>query len=290
LTDVHPLEDEAEQLAAALPPLMIEAERLASVVSLGVHGRRKAGIGESFWQFRRYRAEDPSVAIDWRQSAKSPHLFVREREWEAAQGVWFWRDGSRGMQFHSNQVSKLGRANLLAVALASLLVRGGERVALFGDVRGPQGSRPALRRLARALSEESGAVSALPPEAPIAKNGHLVWLSDFLVPLREFERSLVQFTRAGAQAHLVHIIDPAEEEFPYSGRTRFEAADGSLSETLGRAENVGDSYRTRFKAHAESITACARKLNWSYLAHRTDRSPHSALIGLYAEMSGATRR
>jgi uncharacterized protein (DUF58 family) len=290
LTVAHPLEDEAEHLAAALPPLMIEAERVASVVSLGVHGRRKSGIGESFWQFRRYRAEDPSVAIDWRQSAKSPHLFVREREWEAAQGVWFWRDGSLGMQFHSNHVSKLDRANLLAVALATLLVRGGERVALFGDAQGPRGSRAALRRLARTLSGGSAPAMTLPPEAPIAKHGRLVWLSDFLVPLPEFERSVAQFTRAGVQAHLVHIIDPAEEEFPYSGRTRFEAADGSLSETLGRAESVGDSYRARFKAHTESIAASARKLNWSYLAHRTDRSPHSALIGLYAEMSGANRR
>jgi uncharacterized protein (DUF58 family) len=289
LTDFHPLEDEAERFAAALPPLMIEAERLASVVSLGVHGRRKAGMGESFWQFRRYRAEDPSAAIDWRQSAKSPHLFVREREWEAAQGVWFWRDGSRGMQFGSERVSKLERANLLAVALASLLVRGGERIAIFGDRRGPQGSRSALRRLARALTDE-GSTSALPPEAPIAKNGQLVWLSDFLFPLAEFERSLAQFTRIGAQVHLIHIIDPAEEEFPYSGRTRFEAADGILSETLGRAENVADSYRARFRAHAESIAASARKLNWGYLAHRTDRSPHTALIGLCAEMSGATRR
>ena len=38
---------------------------------------------------------DSSAAIDWRQSAKSQHIFVREREWEAAQTVWFWRDASR---------------------------------------------------------------------------------------------------------------------------------------------------------------------------------------------------
>ena len=59
-------------------------------------------MGESFWQFRRYASEDPSTAIDWRQSAKSQHLFVREREWEAPQSVWFWRDGSPGMQFKSD--------------------------------------------------------------------------------------------------------------------------------------------------------------------------------------------
>ncbi len=269
---------------------MIEAERLAAAVSLGVHGRRKAGIGESFWQFRRYRAEDPSTAIDWRQSAKSTHLYVREREWEGAQGVWFWRDGSAGMQFRSGDVSKFDRANLLAVALASLLVRGGERVTLFGSGRSPKASRLALRRLAGALSLAPPLQSALPPEAPITRNGQLVWFSDFLSPLPELERHLAWFTRSGVQAYLVHIIDPAEEEFPYTGRTRFEAVGEKLGATLGRAESVRDAYRMRFKAHTEAVASIARKFNWSYLAHRTDRSPIAALIALYAEMSGATRR
>jgi uncharacterized protein (DUF58 family) len=130
----NPLHEQAEQLAASLPPLLVEAERLASSVSLGVHGRRKAGMGESFWQFRRYAPEDPAASVDWRQSAKSQHLFVREREWEAAQAVWFWRDGSATMRFKSqfSEITKIDRAALLALALGSLLLRGGERVGLFG--------------------------------------------------------------------------------------------------------------------------------------------------------------
>src|SRR5258706_14680868 len=101
--------EEAESLAAALPPLLVEAERLASSIWLGVHGRRKAGMGETFWQFRRYRVEDPATAIDWRQSAKSQHLFVRERGWEAAETVWFWRDASVGMRYaYSKQVRRSG--------------------------------------------------------------------------------------------------------------------------------------------------------------------------------------
>src|SRR6195952_5128416 len=107
---------------------MVAADHLAASVSLGVHGRRRAGMGETFWQFRRYASPDSSSAIDWRQSAKSQHIYVREREWEAAQTVWFWRDASENMNFKSgpkdNSVSKRSRADLLALALASLLVRG----------------------------------------------------------------------------------------------------------------------------------------------------------------------
>ena len=144
------MREQAETIAAALPPLLVAAERLASAVNLGVHGRRKAGIGETFWQFRRYQSEDPTTAIDWRQSAKSQHLFVREREWEAAEAVWLWRDGGPTMRFASTPgaMTKIDRASVLALAVASLLIRGGERIALLGDGdgRGPSASCAALGR------------------------------------------------------------------------------------------------------------------------------------------------
>ena len=282
------LQDEAEALSAALPPLMVEAERLASAVSLGIHGRRKAGMGESFWQFRRFRAEDPSTAVDWRQSAKSQHLFVREREWEVAQSVWFWRDGSPGMRFKSGTVTKLERASLIALALASALVRGGERVALFGEGHAPSSSRATLRRMGHALGSEPSDTS-LPPEGPVSRNAQFVWLSDFLSPMAAIETALRRLTQSGLSGHLIHIIDPAEEEFPYEGRTRFEAPGQQTHEILGRAESVGPAYRARFKAHTEMVAMLAGRLGWTYLAHRTDKPPQTTLIALYAEMSGASR-
>jgi uncharacterized protein (DUF58 family) len=255
-------------------------------VSLGIHGRRKAGMGESFWQFRRFRAEDPSTAIDWRQSAKSQYLFVREREWEVAQSVWFWRDGSVGMRFRSGSVTKQDRASLLALALASALVRGGERIALLGEPHAPASSRAALRRIGYTLSETPDA-SALPPNTPLSRNAQFVWFSDFLSPLTQIEAVLRRMTQSGTGGTLVHVIDPAEEDFPYEGRTRFEAPGGDTAETLGRAETVASTYRARFKAHAETVALLASKLGWNYLAHRIDRSPQTALIALYAGMSGA---
>src|SRR5437868_6638239 len=172
------LQHEADGLSAGLPPLMVEADHLAASVSLGVHGRRRAGMGESFWQFRRYASPDSSSAIDWRQSAKSQHSFVREREWEAAQTVWFWRDASENMSFKSGTVSKRARADLLLLALASLLVRGGERVGFTGMEGSPASSRLALTRIGRAMFASGR--SALPPLVPFARGNQLVWFSDFL--------------------------------------------------------------------------------------------------------------
>jgi uncharacterized protein (DUF58 family) len=73
------------------------------------------------------------------------------------------------------------------------------------------------------------------------------------------------------------------------GRTRFEAVQGTANRILGRAESVAAEYRARFKAHAEAVALLARKLGWIYLAHRTDRSPQTALVALYADLSGGHR-
>jgi uncharacterized protein (DUF58 family) len=283
------LPDSAESLAAALPPLMVRAERLASALTLGMHGRRKAGIGQSFWQFHHYHQGDASTAIDWRQSAKSQHLYVREREWEAAQSVWLWRDGSPSMRYGSGASTKLERASLLALALGVLLVRGGERIALYGEREAPANSRLAYRRIGYALGERAPADDTVPPEVPLPRNAQFVWFDDFLAPLEEIEHAIRRLTRANAGGRLVHIIDPAEEDFPYLGRTRFEAVSGGGNHTLGRAESVASQYRARFKAHAETVALLARKLGWNYTAHRIDKPPLGALVALYADLSGGHR-
>lgn len=276
------LQHEADGLSAGLPPLMVEADHLAASVSLGVHGRRRAGIGESFWQFRRYASPDSSSDIDWRQSAKSQHIFVREREWEAAQTVWFWRDASANMSFKSGAVSKRGRADLLLLALASLLVRGGERVGFMGMEGAPAASRLALTRMGRAMFGKGQ--GALPPQMPVTRGNQLVWFSDFLEE-GAFD-AMKRLSHQGVEGHLVRIIDPAEEDFPFSGRTRFESPLGEGEEIFGRAERIRNPYRARFTAHGERIAQTATRLGWTCTVHRTDHAPQASLIALHAAIGG----
>jgi len=284
MTGFSPLQHEADGLSAGLPPLMVAAERLAASVNLGIHGRRRAGMGESFWQFRRYQNED-AARIDWRQSAKSQHLFVREREWEAAQTVWLWRDGGAGMRFASGSTSKMERAELLLMALAALLVRGGERVGFLGGAERPSASRLALLRIAQGLMDPPLQARELPPKSPIARGAELVWLGDFLEP--GALDAMRELAHGGVIGHLVRIVDPAEEDFPYSGRARFESVRGHDALLFGRAESVGDAYRARFRAHGEEVTGTALKLGWTVTSHRTDHAPLSALIALHAAIGTA---
>ena len=261
---------------------MVAADRLAASVSLGVHGRRRAGMGESFWQFRRYAHTDSAAAIDWRQSAKSQHIFVREREWEIAHTIWFWRDASANMDFASGVTSKRARAELLLLALAALLVRGGERVGFAGMEGAAAASRLAVTRIGRSLFAKNDA--ALPPPMNFARGSQLVWFSDFLDD--GVVEAMTRLSHQGVNGHLVRIVDPAEEDFPYSGRTRFQSTQGEPDEIFGRAERVRPAYRARFAAHGEAVAHEATRLGWTATTHRTDHAPQSALIALHAAIGG----
>jgi uncharacterized protein (DUF58 family) len=295
------LRDRAEQTAAALPPLLVSAERIAATVAQGVHGRRRVGQGETFWQFRQYQPGDPASRIDWRESAKSQRLYVRETEWEAAQSVWLWRDPSASMDYTSagylpgaEWPSKRERAELILVALASLLVRGGERLSLLGSGLAPISGRAALTRLADLI--ESGNVpaavrrSGLPEFEPLPRAAQLVLIGDFLGPLDATNRVVAGFAAAGLKGHLLQIADPVEEDLPFDGRVRFEGVEEREDLIVSRVENVRADYATRFRQHRDGLTAIGRAVGWTIGFHRTDRPPHLALLALHAALTADRRR
>ena len=170
------LRHEAEQLAANLPPLLVEARRVAATVAQGVHGRRRVGQGETFWQFRDYELGDTPQLIDWRQSAKSDRVFVRELEWEAAQSIWIWRDLSASTDWRSSRAlpTKRERGDLLTLALAVLLIAAGEHVGLLGSATRPVTGRAGLTRLTLAVERDRGDGADLPPRLPLPRHAHLV--------------------------------------------------------------------------------------------------------------------
>src|SRR5947209_8526071 len=92
---------EGRSLAQTMPRLILEARRIAATVIHGLHGRKRAGPGENFWQYRRFLSGEPARRVDWRRSARDEHLYVREQEWEAAHTVWLWPDRSPSMAFRS---------------------------------------------------------------------------------------------------------------------------------------------------------------------------------------------
>jgi uncharacterized protein (DUF58 family) len=283
------LEADAYALAANLPELLVEAHRVAQTITHGLHGRRRAGSGETFWQFRHFEQSDSASAIDWRRSAGSDHLFVREHEWEAAHTIWIWLDvsPSMGFQSHLARITKADRTVVLGLAMAELLSRGGERVGLFGDR--PWTGRRTPRRMAEALAQQLAGgkqQTSLPPQSAISRFSECLLISDFIEPLETMTPRFEQLAAQGVRGHLVQVLDPAEETLPYKGRTEFTASEGGERVVAGRAETLREKYQARMSNHREALMEATRRMQWSFLPHHTDRPAEEALLALHARLSG----
>jgi uncharacterized protein (DUF58 family) len=284
---------QAEESASRLPALQVDAERVAATVAQGVHGRRRVGQGETFWQFRPFEYGDSPTQIDWRRSARSDSLFVRETEWEAAQSVWIWRDASASMRYrsHPDLPLKSERAALLAVALMALLVRGGERIALLGHSDVPTSGRAALNRLAATIAREEeedppGTSGDVPPAAPLPRHASAVLIGDLLAPLDETERALRALAARDVHGHLVQVLDPAEVSMPFRGRNRFLGLQREGDLLVGRSETLRDGYLGRLDAHQQALRDLCRRIGWTFTVHHTEKAPQTALLALYMALSG----
>jgi uncharacterized protein (DUF58 family) len=284
------LEREAVLIVDRLPELLMEADRIASTVAHGIHGRRRAGPGETFWQFRIYQPGEGAHLVDWRRSASSDHLYVREREWEAAHTLFLWPNISRSMQFrsHLSPVTKAERALVLMLGATELLVRGGERVALLG-VTQPTASRRATQKLAEALVMNSDAAADAnePPATRLTRFSTVVLFSDFLDPIEKIRETIDAMGAAGANGHLVQVLDPAEETLPYTGRTEFLSPDGSQRWIADRVESLRERYSKKLADHRAQIQDIAHHLGWSFLVHHTDRPASEPLLSLLMRLQGA---
>ncbi|MCA3438936.1 MAG: DUF58 domain-containing protein [Rhodobacter sp.] len=276
----------AETLGQALPPLLAAAEHLSATVILGGHGRRRAGMGDEFWQYRPADAGDSARMIDWRRSGRADSHFVREREWQAAQSVTLWVDTSRSMAFTSDRARppKADRARLLALALAVLLLRGGERVGLAGDAAPPRSGRAQVDRLALALAGDGPADYGAPVVSGMVAHGRAVFLSDFLGQMAGVEDAVARASDKGVRGALVQVLDPAEESFPFDGRTIFESMGGTLRHETLRAGDLKARYLARLAERKDRLAALGRASGWHFLTHHTGESAQAALLWLYAAL------
>ncbi|HUI22604.1 MAG TPA: DUF58 domain-containing protein [Methylocella sp.] len=282
-------QNHALELARRFPGLCASAKEAAASVMHGVHGRRRAGTGETFWQFRPFVAGEAANRIDWRRSAKDERLYVREREWEAAHTVYVWIDRSISMWFASSLAlqPKIDRALVLGFAAADLLVRGGERVGLLG-LTPAFAVRHVVERFAEVLLAQEAVASYVPEELParigLPRGAQAILISDFLTDSALISSTIEGLSIRGARGHLVMIADPVEETFPFTGNTEFIDVDSEARLRVGQAETFRQDYIRRLALHRDAIAISARARDWSLMVHRTDRPATEALLALRGKL------
>ena len=277
--------ERARARANLIPDLLVEAKRVANSVYAGWHGRRKRGVGENFWQFRPYSPGESMSRIDWRRSARDEtDIYVQDKEWQATHTVWLWVDESRSMLFESEQatVSKQSRALVIAFAMAELLARSGERVGWLGLTK-PILSRNAAEKLAEALILGEPQTE-FPQHYELGSHSDIILLSDFLDPIAENTQKLNGLFNRNARGHIVQIIDPVEEVFPYSGRVEFRDPETGAKFTAGNAESLKTAYETEIATRVAVMRETVNKLGWSYMRHHTDRLASETLVRLHTSL------
>jgi len=287
-TDANSALARARLRAALVPDLLIEAQRISNTVAAGGHGRRRRGIGDSFWQFRPYDTGESLSRIDWRRSARDGAVTVRDQEWEAAHTVWIWADNSPSMHYKSSlsDVSKQSRALVLALALAEILARSGERVGWPGLTRALSTRKSAERIAAEMLVTEGQMETSFPPTEHMSKRSELIIISDFLDPIETLEKQILKTAQRGVRGTLIQIIDPAETEFPFSGRTEFTDPENGRKFTAGRAERLTQDYQALFSARNGFLGDHCKRLGWHHIVHQTDQLASTCLVTAHTRLSG----
>lgn len=269
------LKTEAAALANQLGSLSTQT-RAASAAQIGSAKRRRAGVGEDFWEYRRYKTEDGAQRIDWRRSAKGSRLYVKETELETARTYLFWVDPSPAFAFTSDDKlpEKADRGLVLSMALAGALSRAGERCGALGGGRSAVSGSRAIARVGEDLREF--AEDAPFPPAP-REHVNAIICSDFYAPIEEWRARLQPLAAKCREGLLLQICDPIELSFPFEGRTRFARPGQSANRIVGKAESIREGYLERFSKRREDMTALAASLGWRFLSHDTSEEPRIAL-------------
>jgi uncharacterized protein (DUF58 family) len=280
----------ADRLADAYPPLLIQSQRIANAVVQGAHGRRRSGPGADFWQYRQYSPGDSISRIDWRKSARAGKTLIRETEWAATNTLYVWASQAAGMDFKSDlsSMSKRDRAAILALAIATLTIRGGERVSLMGWPQSAGHTRLVLRRMAAWYSGAGGeelATQSLPPMVQLPRFATCVLIGDFLDPLDQIKANFSRIADSGLHGHIIQVTDPAEETLPWHGRTEFIEMAGRGRFIAGRAESLRGDYIAAMHRQRDGLRQLARQLDWTFAVHHTDQSPHPLLMALYTRLT-----
>jgi uncharacterized protein (DUF58 family) len=280
------LRRKAEDAAAALPALMIRAERAAQSIFHGEHAQRKSGPGEKFWQFREYTPQDRPQDIDWKQSGKTDRVFIRQKERQLPQTALFWTCNAESMNFSSSPEFpyKIEAARILVLALGILVTRHGERIGMLGSTQTGR-SDNALENIGNLLLTSDAKPLPQMGPAKAQKNSTLILAGDFLSPLTEIEDAFKNLAPQTGGGLVIQILDPAEIELPWNGRAIFQDPAQTHREIVQNIPSIRDAYRQKIQEHIHAIEQLCRECGWNYILHRTDEPLEKTLMQIWSALS-----
>ena len=264
-----------------------------SVVEGTIAGRHKSpfhGFSVEFAEYREYSPGDDLKHVDWKVMAKTDKLYVKRFEAETNLRSYILIDVSGSMAFGSDEkMTKLDYAGYCAAAMSYLMIRQQDAVGLVAFDRtirhflAPRNSTTHLldiltvldRMEAREVTQISEAFHVLAER--IRRRGLILVFSDFLDDPERVIGGLAHFRHKKHEIILFHVIDPAEQDFPYQDFVEFEDLETQQRLPV-QTRLVARNYREKFNAFIQDLQRRCAEHAIEYVPLRTDRPVETALL------------
>jgi uncharacterized protein (DUF58 family) len=292
------------QVIAAVDDLEVVARLIVEGLRSGQHRSPFHGFSNEFSQYRPYHPGDDLKYLDWKVLARTDRLYTRQFREATNMSMMLCVDSSASMNYPETGVSKFRYAQIIAAALAHLVITQGDGVGLMSMQRGrlvyvpARGGRGHLRSVLAQLDklEPDGTLASgsWEPATVIARAADLLKRRGLVCVCSDFydapETTAVELRRVNRRGHdvaLLQVISRQEVEWPFTGDLDIEDLE-SGARLIIDPKAARSAYRERIAAFLERWRTGARRDGLDYALMTTDEAPSEALRG-YLLRRGATR-
>jgi uncharacterized protein (DUF58 family) len=292
------------ETVSQLAGLELKARQIVDGALSGLHRSPHRGFSVEFAEHREYVPGDDLRYVDWKVYGKRDRYYLKQFEQETNFVCELLLDVSPSMRYRSfpGYLTKLDYARRLGAALAYLVLRQQDAVGLMtfsGDLMQsikPSGQAAHFKQIIHVLegldvedAARAGAARPVsdPPEfdRPLHESAErirprslVILLSDCFAEPDSVTAALRHFRHRRHDLSVLHIVDPAEADFPFEEPTLFHDLESTASEFVD-PRGVQAAYRREFEDFRLRLEAVTRDFGMDYALLRTDTPLEQALSG-----------
>jgi len=273
------------KVLAPLKGLQLRARLIVEGYVAGVHRSPYHGFSVEFAEHREYAPGDDLRYLDWKVFGRTDKYYLKQFEEETNLICHLLLDTSESMRYRSPAaaMSKLEYAQCAAAALAYLILQQQDSVGLVTfdkEIRSlvRAASHPShIQQLAHVMEESvperKTATGPIFHElAERLKNrGIVVVLSDLFDDVDSMMTGLKHFRHRRHEVIVMHVLDPAELDFPFLHTTLFRGLE-ELPKVLVEPRSLRKAYLEEFDGFVRRVKRGCREHQIDYVPLRTDRS------------------
>jgi len=287
---------------AKLKGLQLRARHIVEGYVAGLHRSPYRGFSIEFAEHREYAPGDDLRYVDWKVFGRTDKYYLKQFEDETNLICYLVLDISESMRYQGpdSALSKFEYAQCLAATMAWLVLQQQDAVGLVtfdNEIRAnvaASSNASHLRSLLKVMED-------VRPEAKTAtgpifhelaerfrKRGVVVILSDLFDEVGSLIAGLKHFSHRRHDVILLHILDPAELDFPFRAPTMFQGLE-QYPEVLTDPRSLRKAYLQEMESFRNEIQKGCRQHAMDYQLIRTDRPLDEALTKYLAERSARVK-